>query len=197
MRKKLNVIAMGILSLVMMVSGAHASSEAKFLFRMPGSTVVAAVAPVEPETPRTPRMSAELTYFDFTYSHNGGSHIGLGDKLFADISIKNTGEIDVDFSSGSALFFAGSGGEDVQSTCSELGILRVGETKICELRSAPFTSDIYCSRNFSGPTTGWSETESVGRPGAFVSFEDADISFSHGAYETDMRRKLSGAGCGS
>lgn len=76
MRKKLKIATMGILASVMLASGAQAS-DAKFVFRMPGTKVAAAVAPTEPE---------ELRPF------------ALGQLSFAYKSIPTSSEIEVQIS---------------------------------------------------------------------------------------------------
>lgn len=79
MRKKLNVLAIGILAAVMMASGAQAS-DAKFVFRMPGTKVAAAVAPTEPEELR-PFALGQLS---FAYKS-----IPTGSEIEVQISVKN------------------------------------------------------------------------------------------------------------
>ncbi|MGQ5718304.1 hypothetical protein [Pseudochrobactrum asaccharolyticum] len=80
MRKKLIAITMGILTSMILASAAHATSEAKFVFRMPGSKVVAAVAPTEPEELRP----FALDQLSFAYKS-----IPSGSEIEVQISVKN------------------------------------------------------------------------------------------------------------
>jgi len=134
MRKKLNVIAMGILTSVMMASAAHAS-EPKFYFRMPGKMVVAGVAPTTPVEPESIKdFSASLTAFHFT-DLTGGTKAQLGGSLTAQLKIKNTGTEPLDFSK--VPVWAGMGLEGafsrIDGFCDDIGILNAGVTKSCTL----------------------------------------------------------------
>lgn len=63
-----------------MASAAHATSEAKFVFRMPGTKVVAAVTPTEPEELRP----FTLDQLSFAYKS-----VPTGSAIEVQISVKN------------------------------------------------------------------------------------------------------------
>lgn len=73
---------MGVLAAVLMASAAHAA-EAKFVFRMPGTNVVAAVTPTEPEELRP----FTLDQLSFAYKS-----IPTGSDIEVQISVKNDGD---------------------------------------------------------------------------------------------------------